>query len=256
MNLAPFDFRGTAIRVITDEHGESWFVGKDVCELLGYTNSSKAMGDHCRGITKRYPILDSLGRTQEARVLSEGDTLRLIINSTMPAAQEFEAWVFDEVLPTIRKTGSYQRPMTPGEQLLAQAQAVINVERQQAEQQVALERIETRVANVEQVRYLDSRPAGFESMTTIRERINLRHGIPPWVINAVMRDIPGAPLPFAMVRSNHADDGAQPYAIWPKADITRRFDRFVTECTLVTAERATHPDIQQGRFKLRQRTSA
>lgn len=256
MNLAPFDFRGTAIRVITDEHGEPWFVGKDVCDLLGYTNSSKAMGDHCRGVTKRYPILDSLGRTQEARVLSEGDTLRLIINSTMPAAQDFESWVFDEVLPTIRKTGSYQRPMTPGEQLLAQAQAVINVERQQAEQQVALERIETRVASVEQVRYLDSRPAGFESMTTIRERVSLRHGMPQWVINAVMRDIAGAPLPFAMVRSKHADDGAQPYPIWPTADITRRFDRFAAECTFVTAERATHPDIQQGRFKLRQRNHA
>lgn len=133
------------------------------------------------------------------------------------------------------------RPMTQAEITAANANHLVAVERQQREQQVALERIETRVANVEQVRYLDSRPAGFESMTTIRERINLRHGIPPWVINAVMRDIPGAPLPFA---------------IWPKADITRRFDRFVTECTLVTAERATHPDIQQGRFKLRQRTSA
>ena len=148
------------------------------------------------------------------------------------------------------------RLAAPGEQLLAQAQAVINVERQQAEQQIALERIETRVASVEQVRYLDSRPAGFESMTTIRERISLRHGMPPWVINAVMRDIPGAPLPFAMVRSKHADDGAQPYPIWPTADITRRFDRFAAECTFVTAERATHPDIQQGRFKLRPRNSA
>lgn len=147
------------------------------------------------------------------------------------------------------------RPMTQAEITAANANHLVAVERQQREQQVALERIETRVAKVEQVRYLDSRPAGFESMTTIRERINLRHGIPPWVINAVMRDIPGAPLPFAMVRSNHADDGAQPYAIWPKADITRRFDKFVTECTFVTAERATHPDIQQGRFKLRPRNS-
>jgi len=148
------------------------------------------------------------------------------------------------------------RPMTQAEITAANANHLVAVERQQREQQVALERIETRVANVEQVRYLGSRPAGFESMTTIRERINLRHGMPPWVINAVMRDIPGAPLPFAMVRSKHADDGAQPYPIWPTADITRRFDRFVTECTFVTAERATHPDIQQGRFKLRQRNLA
>jgi prophage antirepressor-like protein len=255
MTLSPFNFKGADVRVITDEKGDSWFVGRDVCLLLGYADTTNAIKQHCRGVVKYHPIFDSLGRTQEARVLSEGDTLRLIVNSTMPAAQEFEVWVFDEVLPTIRKTGSYQRPLTPGEQMLAQAQAMINVERQQAEQQVALERIEHRVANVEQVRYLGSRPAGFESMTSIRERINLRHGIPQWVINVVMRDIPGAPLPFAMVRSIHADDGAQPYPIWPTADITRRFDRFAAECTFVTAERATHPDIQQGRFKLRQRAS-
>ncbi len=152
--------------------------------------------------------------------------------------------------------GHAARPMTQAEITAANANHLVAVERQQREQQVALERIETRVANVEQVRYLDSRPAGFESMTTIRERISLRHGMPPWVINAVMRDIPGAPLPFAMVRSKHAEDGAQPYPIWPTADITRRFDRFAAECTFVTAERATHPDIQQGRFKLRQRNPA
>lgn len=255
MSLIPFSFKGADIRVITDEHGEPWFVGKDVCDLLCYANPSDAMGRHCKGVVRRYP-LQTPGGVQDLRILSEGDTLRLIVNSAMPAAQAFESWVFDEVLPTIRKTGSYQRPMTPGEQLLAQAQAVITIERQQAEQQVLLERIETRVANVEQVRYLDSMPAGFESMTSIRARINLRHGIPQWVINAVMRDIPGALLPFAMVRSKHAEDGGQPYAIWPKADITRRFDRFAAECTFVTAERATHPDIEQGRFKLRLRTSA
>lgn len=148
------------------------------------------------------------------------------------------------------------RPMTQAEIIAANANHLVAVERQQREHQVAIERIETRVANVEQVRYLDSMPAGFESMTSIRARINLRHGIPQWVINAVMRDIPGALLPFAMVRSKHAEDGGQPYAIWPKADITRRFDRFAAECTFETAERATHPDIEQGRFKLRQRNPA
>nr|WP_315413921.1 Bro-N domain-containing protein [uncultured Pseudomonas sp.] len=107
MNVSLFNFRASQVRVITEDNGTPWFVGRDVCDLLGYTNASKAMGDHCRGVTKRYPILDSLGRTQEARVLSEGDTLRLIVNSTMPAAQEFEAWVFEDVLPTIRRTGSY-----------------------------------------------------------------------------------------------------------------------------------------------------
>lgn len=107
-DVIPFNFRGASVRVVTDEHGNPWFAGKDVCDLLGYTNASKAMNDHCRGVTKRYPISDALGRLQEMRVLSEPDTLRLIVNSQMPAAQEFEAWVFEDVLPTIRRTGGYQ----------------------------------------------------------------------------------------------------------------------------------------------------
>ena len=52
MSLVPFSFKGTPVRVVTDEQGEPWFVGKDVCDLLGYANASKAMGDHCRGVKK------------------------------------------------------------------------------------------------------------------------------------------------------------------------------------------------------------
>ena len=59
---------------------------------------------------KHHPILDALGRAQETRVLPESDMMRLIVSSKMPAAERFEAWVFEEVLPTIRKTGSYTAP--------------------------------------------------------------------------------------------------------------------------------------------------
>jgi len=105
-NLIPFQFGAASIRVVEID-GEPWFVGKDVCEALGYVNTTDAMGKHCRGVAKRYPILDSLGRTQEARVLNEANVLRLIVQSTLPAAEKFEAWVFEEVLPTIRRTGGY-----------------------------------------------------------------------------------------------------------------------------------------------------
>lgn len=105
-SLIPLQFGAAAIRVVEID-GEPWFVGKDVCEALGYVNTTDAMSKHCRGVAKRYPILDSLGRTQEARVLNEANVLRLIVNSNLPAAEKFEAWVFEEVLPTIRRTGSY-----------------------------------------------------------------------------------------------------------------------------------------------------
>ncbi|MHC8348681.1 BRO-N domain-containing protein [Pseudomonas sp. RT4P38] len=254
MNLTPFDFRGTGIRVITDDQGEPWFVAKDVADLLEYSNPHEAVRTHCKGV--REILTPSTGGEQMTKVMPERDVYRLIMRSKMPAAEAFEEWVVRDVLPSIRKTGNYQRPMSQAQLIAASANLLVDMERRQVQTEQTVAGIESRVASVEKVRYLDSMPAGFESMTSIRARINLRHGIPQWVINAVMRDIPGALLPFAMVRSKHADDGGQPYAIWPKADITRRFDRFAAECTFVTAERATHPDIQQGRFKLRRRTSA
>ncbi|WP_310227456.1 BRO family protein [Acidovorax delafieldii] len=91
-------------------NGEPWFVGKDVAEALGYADPTTAMRSHCRGVQKLHPIVDTLGRKQETRILSEPDVLRLIVNSTLPAAERFERWVFEEVLPSIRKTGSYKAP--------------------------------------------------------------------------------------------------------------------------------------------------
>lgn len=107
--VVPFYFEGARVRTVNID-GELHFVGIDVCELLGYSNPSKAMSDHCRGITRRYPIVDALGRIQKARVLSEPDVLRLIVGCQLPTAQRFERWVFEEVLPAIRKTGSYSLP--------------------------------------------------------------------------------------------------------------------------------------------------
>jgi len=113
--LVPFTFDGQQVRVVEID-GESHFVGKDVCDVLGYANPSDAMGNHCRGVAKRYPIPDSLGRLQEARVLTEADMMRLVVNSMLPAAEKFERWVFEDVLPSIRRTGSYQMPIVKVDQ--------------------------------------------------------------------------------------------------------------------------------------------
>lgn len=109
-SLIPFQFGDRPIRVITDENGEALFVGKDVCEALSYADSTTAMRSHCRGVQKLHPIPDSRGRMQDTRVLAEPDVLRLIVNCSLPAAEAFERWVFEDVLPTIRRTGSYTAP--------------------------------------------------------------------------------------------------------------------------------------------------
>ncbi|ADR52934.1 prophage antirepressor [Candidatus Liberibacter solanacearum CLso-ZC1] len=107
INIIPFEFESNRIRTVVDEDNTILFVAKDIAEALGYENSSKAINDHCKGVTKRYPIVDSLGRTQKVRVILESDVYRLMVKSKLPSAEKFERWVFEEVLPTLRKTGSY-----------------------------------------------------------------------------------------------------------------------------------------------------
>ncbi|WP_298736033.1 Bro-N domain-containing protein [uncultured Subdoligranulum sp.] len=94
-----------SVRILYED-GKPLFCGADACKALGYKNQSKALNDHCRGVTKRY-LTDNLGRKQQANFLPEGDLYRLITHSKLPSAEKFERWVFDEVLPDIRKSGMY-----------------------------------------------------------------------------------------------------------------------------------------------------
>lgn len=107
IQFSAFNFNSSAVRVITDSNQEHWFCGKDVCDILGYTNDSKALKDHCKekGVTKRYS--PTQGGKQELTFINEPNLYRLIIKSRKPEAEKFEAWVFEEVLPQIRKTGKY-----------------------------------------------------------------------------------------------------------------------------------------------------
>ncbi|MFZ7222678.1 BRO family protein [Avibacterium avium] len=102
-----FNFHSNDVRVITDPTGEFWFCGTDVCTILGYINAPDALKKHCKqtGIAKRYISYPS-GR-KEAIFINEPNLYRLIIKSRKPEAEPFEAWVFEEVLPQIRKTGKY-----------------------------------------------------------------------------------------------------------------------------------------------------
>lgn len=248
MSLVPFSFKGSPVRIVTDEHGEPWFVAKDVCDLLGYVNPSDAVGRHCKGVAKRYP-LQTAGGMQDVRVLSEGDTLRLIVNSAMPAAQEFEAWVFDEVLPTIRRTGSYQRPLTPAEQLLAQAQTMVTIERQQAEQQVALERVERQVADLSQTMVWDHCPQNCLSLSAVKATMLARYGLSGAVVDYVLKEWPHQPNPAGMVRNGHEDAKGSQYLVWSKTLVTVAFKRFVDESEMISATQASHPYFN-GRFRL------
>lgn len=88
--------------------GKEWFPAIQVAETLGYSNPHKAVKDHTkeRGVTIR-SVIDKLGRKQNKKFIDEGNLYRLITRSKLPQADEFEKWVFEDVLPSIRKHGIY-----------------------------------------------------------------------------------------------------------------------------------------------------
>ena len=85
--------------------GRPYFAATDIATALGYTNPNKAVNDHCRAITKRSTPIS--GKIQSINFIPEGDIYRLVVRSKLPSAERFESWVFDEVLPSIRKNGGY-----------------------------------------------------------------------------------------------------------------------------------------------------
>ena len=98
------------IRTLEDESGKVLFCGSDVAKALGYASPANAITAHCKGVTVL--MTPTAGGLQPTKFIPEGDVYRLITHSKLPAAQQFESWVFDEVLPTIRRHGAYMNDST------------------------------------------------------------------------------------------------------------------------------------------------
>ena len=89
------------------EDGKELFPATECARILGYNQPGGAVRTHCQGCVKR-TVVDARGCKQIANYIPEGDLWRLIIRSRLPAAQKFEKWLFDEVLPELRRTGGYR----------------------------------------------------------------------------------------------------------------------------------------------------
>lgn len=105
------------VRTITRDN-KIYFAGSDVAKALGYAIPHKAVQTHCKGVLK-WNIPTNSGN-QDVLFITEGDIYRLIMKSKLPSAEKFERWVMDEVLPSIRKTGSYQKKLSPQEMMRIQ----------------------------------------------------------------------------------------------------------------------------------------
>lgn len=90
------------------QNGEPWFIGKDVAEILGYSNTPKAIRDHVDDEDKLTERIVLSGQNREMTIINESGLYSLILSSKMPKAKEFKRWVTSEVIPAIRKTGKYE----------------------------------------------------------------------------------------------------------------------------------------------------
>lgn len=118
--LQVFNFENNQVRTLLI-NDEPWFVGKDVAEILGYSNPRDALAKHVYDEDKGVAKCDTLGGKQDLTVINESGVYALVFGSKLPNAKKFKHWVTSEVLPQIRKTGSYATPQLTGEELMAKA---------------------------------------------------------------------------------------------------------------------------------------
>lgn len=108
--------------------GEPWMVGKDIANALGYSNVRDAILKHVDKEDKGVAFCDTLGGKQQMTIINESGMYALVFGSNLESAKRFKKWVTSEVLPSIRKTGRYSKPLTALEQLKLQTLAIQEVD--------------------------------------------------------------------------------------------------------------------------------
>lgn len=172
------------MRTIT-ENGNTLFCATDVARMLGYSNPHDAIARHCRGVVKREGVSTttnqhgvSTQQTNQMSFIPEGDVYRLITHSKLPTAEKFESWVFDEVLPSIRKTGAYMTPETI-EKVLMNPDTIISLATQLKELQTKVEQ------DAPKVQYFDTL-VDRNLLTNFRDTAKELHVAPKAFINFLL----------------------------------------------------------------------
>lgn len=106
-------------------NGKEYFPATQCAKILGHENPARAIRKYCKGVTKM--VTPTAGGIQQVNYIPEGDLYRLIVSSKLPAAEKFESWVFDEVLPSIRQTGGYSQSADI-ERIISQTAAAVAAE--------------------------------------------------------------------------------------------------------------------------------
>ena len=152
-----FDFRGASLRTLTDEEGEPWFVLKDCMSILDLGNPTETVKMFDDDEFSTTEVIDSIGRRQQAYIISEPGLYRLVMRSRKPEAKEFQRWVTHEVLPQIRRTGGYipTSESDSDEDIMARAVLVARKTIERKNQQIASQ--QSRIVELEpKARFADS----------------------------------------------------------------------------------------------------
>ena len=148
-----FEFKGAALRTLTDENGEPWFVAKDVCDILGHSNVSMALDRLDDDERSKF----NLGRQGETNIVNEAGLYVLVLGSRKPEAHEFKRWVTHDVLPQIRKTGGYIPTTDEDDDITILAKAVMIGQRTMEEQKRRIAAQESHINELEpKARFADA----------------------------------------------------------------------------------------------------
>lgn len=153
-----FDFKGAALRTLTDENGEPWFVAKDVCDVLELSNVSQTLARRLDDDEKSSITLnDGTPGNPNRAIVSESGLYVLVLASRKPEAHEFKRWVTHEVLPQIRKTGGYIPTTDADDDMTILAKAVMIGQRTMEEQKRRIAAQESHIKELEpKARFADA----------------------------------------------------------------------------------------------------
>ncbi len=166
MDIIAYSFDGSSVRVLNVD-GDPWFVLADVCKVLDIANvgnASARLDDDEKGVRN----VDTLGGTQQVTIINESGLYSLILTSRKEAAKRFKKWVTAEVLPAIRKTGSYKAPALTREEQIAHA--LIASQQIVAEQQSKIIRLEPKALAYDRIADADGSLCITDAAKTLQVR--------------------------------------------------------------------------------------
>ena len=152
-----FEFKGESLRALTNMAGEPWFVLKDCMSILDLGNPTETVKMFDDDEFSTTEVIDSIGRRQQAYIISEPGLYRLVMRSRKPEAKEFQRWVTHEVLPQIRKTGGYIPTTDADDDMTILAKAVMIGQRTMEEQKRRIAAQESHINELEpKARFADA----------------------------------------------------------------------------------------------------